>query len=353
MPANKPGWGGRRPNQTGRPLGAKNRLPHNSARERARNAGDFERVQRLISDSVASEYLQTGPAALFEGNAADFLVSVYRCEKLPVKVRLYAAREALSYEPNPADGALLDQLFANASIMDELKSNHAERLRERDAQLRRWIEAGRADEAIAVEIRNLYADDDHQPWQPLPPKPVALLAPPTETDCPQNVAPSTGGDGENPAETLARDGEQSAYRFCGQSGRADVGPENVHPADTASARQPSDRQRKNAARPTDYKSVSGQNGRPGGDDARLPPMCEAIVRGNRAAEPEREPSPADRWLSTAPHLRREPLVLFGPPFARFQGASGTLYIDDDGTGRVIVVDENDARTMMRNGYVAR
>jgi hypothetical protein len=282
-------------------MGAKDRLPR---RPSGWAKSNFERIKEQVDDSVAAEFLYSDPRTkTFAGTAADFLVAVYKAEQLPIKIRMWAAREALQYEPDPTDGALLDQLFGNATIMDELEANNTARVKERDATLRQWIEDGRVAEATAVAVRNLYTVGERVPvWEPLPSKPVTLLPPPEPEP---EQAPESAENGSEP-----------------HAGEPDVrhGP----PYAPASAGP--------ATLPEPWASL-------------LAPEPEP------AAEPE--PSPADVWLGSAPHQRTAPLTLYGPPFGRFQGANGTLYIDNEGTGIVSVVDENDARIMLRNGYSAR
>jgi hypothetical protein len=152
----------------------------------ARRQSDIEHIERLrdmIRDAEHAEYIHTNDERKFEGNSLEYIQSVYRCEHLPARIRLYAATRAAEYEPRLADDALLDSLFANRNIMDRLESDSAERCRQSDAKLREWIEAGRVSEEMVVLIRGLFVSERDPPWEPMPmPMPPALLALPAPDD---------------------------------------------------------------------------------------------------------------------------------------------------------------------------
>jgi hypothetical protein len=163
------GWGGRRRNQ-GRPLGSKNRIP----RSERRPVAETERLRRIVAEIEDADYLVSSNDKEFKGSSFEFLKAMMRAERLPIKVRLYAAKEIVGYEPRLAEGELLDAVFNSSVIMDELQTNSAERTRERDAKLRQWIEEGRVTEAAVILIRGLFVNEHDPVWVPMPqPEPAA------------------------------------------------------------------------------------------------------------------------------------------------------------------------------------
>jgi hypothetical protein len=81
--------GGARPG-AGRPFGSKDVRPRKSTY--LKDLGD------MAVEYDKSEYFITNPDRVFAGNSLDLMVAMYKCEELPVRVRLYAAGKAAEYE---------------------------------------------------------------------------------------------------------------------------------------------------------------------------------------------------------------------------------------------------------------
>jgi hypothetical protein len=77
-------------------MGAKDRVP----RRNSRWHGKFEEMAQQYD---ASEYLCTNDEKQFTGDARQLLQLIYRSEKLPVRIRLYAASKAMEFEPVTVD----------------------------------------------------------------------------------------------------------------------------------------------------------------------------------------------------------------------------------------------------------
>jgi hypothetical protein len=108
-------WGGRRRN-AGRKMGSKNRIP--------RPRKDADRLRAIVSEIEQADFLISDHATKeFKGSSFEFLQAVMRAEQLPIKVRLYAAKEVIGYEPHIAEGQLLDAVFNNSTIMAELTAH--------------------------------------------------------------------------------------------------------------------------------------------------------------------------------------------------------------------------------------
>ena len=149
-------WGGKRRN-AGRRMGSKNRVP--------RPRKEADRLRAIVSEIEEADYLIANDDKEFKGSSFEFLQSVMRAEQLPIKVRLYAAKEVLGYEPHVAEDCLLDAVFASHTIMSQLENGAAERCRKSDAQLGKWIEEGRLSAETAILVRNLFAGPKDPPWE--------------------------------------------------------------------------------------------------------------------------------------------------------------------------------------------
>jgi hypothetical protein len=55
-------------------------------------------LKSLAEDYDATEYLITTPEQVFGGNAVQLMQAMYKCEQIPVRVRLYAAGKAAEFE---------------------------------------------------------------------------------------------------------------------------------------------------------------------------------------------------------------------------------------------------------------
>jgi len=78
----------------GRPLGSKDRVPRFSKRADALN-----KLRQMVREAQDAEHLVTNEKLEFRGTAMEFIQSVYRCERLDARTRLYAAAKAIEYEP--------------------------------------------------------------------------------------------------------------------------------------------------------------------------------------------------------------------------------------------------------------
>jgi hypothetical protein len=185
---------------SGRPYGSKDRLPR-TPHHSSFNKKNFNRVKKMVDASVESEYIYTNKDKVFEGNSLEFIQKVYKCEHMPVRIRLYAATKAAEFEPLLADNALVDAFFANAKIMGEIEGNAAERYRQNDAQLREWILEGRMSEETALMVRRLIVTEAHaEPWEPMPPPPPdAPLLIPYQPPLPDPSNSTSDGDSHAPA----------------------------------------------------------------------------------------------------------------------------------------------------------
>jgi hypothetical protein len=74
-------------------MGAKDRIP--------RDRAGIEQLKMMVREAEATEYIYTNDDKIFSGCAVEFLQSVYKCERLPVKIRVYAAKECRDFEPAP------------------------------------------------------------------------------------------------------------------------------------------------------------------------------------------------------------------------------------------------------------
>jgi hypothetical protein len=161
------GHGGSRKN-SGRPLGAKNKIPR-----------DVERLKAMILEAERSEYLYSNDVKEFDGNCLDFIRAVVRCEHLPVKIRLYAATKGIDYEAafeqrlkELADAERQQCLDAEAKAHDLRIDNEISFVQgERDAELRELIAAGDVSPRAGAIIRG---------WWVLPTQ--LLLPPPSQGD---------------------------------------------------------------------------------------------------------------------------------------------------------------------------
>ena len=86
--------GGLRNPPGGRPLGSKNRIP--------KSKEAVERLREIVTELENGEYLYSNDKKEFPGTAVELLQAIYRCEKLPLKYRMYAATKAADIEPRPA-----------------------------------------------------------------------------------------------------------------------------------------------------------------------------------------------------------------------------------------------------------
>jgi nucleotidyltransferase/DNA polymerase involved in DNA repair len=91
----------------------------------------------------------------FDGDARKLLQIIYRCERLPLKIRLYAATKAVDFEPATASEEQVEREADDAMnfITAELLKRREVRSRERHALLRELLETGRAmTEADAAKL---------------------------------------------------------------------------------------------------------------------------------------------------------------------------------------------------------
>jgi hypothetical protein len=156
---------------------------------------DIEHVDRLrdmIRDAERAEFLFSNEAKVFEGNSLEFMQATYRCERLPVRIRLYAANRAIDYEPRLREDPVIDALYDRQVVLDQMARNDAVWLAECDARLRELILDGRVSEDAAALVRDIYVDGpDAPPWEPspqaseAPPRQIAYLVPEADAEQPQ------------------------------------------------------------------------------------------------------------------------------------------------------------------------
>jgi hypothetical protein len=80
-------------------------------------------------DYDKSEYFITNADKVFAGNSLELMVAMYKCEELPVRVRLYAAGKAVEYE------------LANGKSIEEIRAEiEAERQEDPEESHRKTIE---------------------------------------------------------------------------------------------------------------------------------------------------------------------------------------------------------------------
>jgi hypothetical protein len=191
--------GGRRPG-AGRPRGAPD-LAQRKPKEPRANHAKVKRIKAMVEDFDPSEYLFTSDDKVFKGSALAFIKSVYTCEPIPVKTRLYAATKAAEYETRisedgqplgaeaqvhiwlPHNGRDEELLVATGALTQaELDEYHeAERRRlaevaEKDERLHKDVLAGKFTEAQAIIARRYYTQPNDPAWTP-PPRPPALRLP--------------------------------------------------------------------------------------------------------------------------------------------------------------------------------
>jgi hypothetical protein len=160
-------------------MGARDRVP--------RGKNGFDQLKTMVREAEEAEYLTTNENKEFTGTPVDFLMAVYRCEALPVKIRLYAAKEAANYQPkgeiqaDSVTGAVVflpcngrDPVFEQANfeknaefVTEQLQRLHKQHVFETDTEIRRWIEAGRTTEEQALLYRPFWTDDGDPAWEPV------------------------------------------------------------------------------------------------------------------------------------------------------------------------------------------
>jgi hypothetical protein len=154
MPAGHPGWGGKRANSGGRKPGSKNRFRKT------------ERLSGIVREIESADYLTTNTLKEFAGSAHDFLKSVMKAEQLPLRLRIYCAKELLVYEPRPAKNELRSECGLE------------------DAENRSWITA-QLDRLVAAEGPAATSESDpacdtverHARDMPEIPKQIQYVAP--------------------------------------------------------------------------------------------------------------------------------------------------------------------------------
>ena len=193
--------GGRRPG-AGRPLGRADAIPR-PARQ-PRHTKRIKRAQEAAqahSKAAAQAYGETSPTPhssdeflitsedrTFAGSALELIRSIYRAEGLPVKVRLYAAKEAAAYETRVGeDGQLagiqtevhvylpdngrdpeLEERLGGITMEERREHEHRRRqnVERKDEQLREWIRAGFMTEEGAVLARSQWIIPGDCAWTP-------------------------------------------------------------------------------------------------------------------------------------------------------------------------------------------
>jgi hypothetical protein len=123
----------------------------------------------MVDATVEAEYLYTNNEKVFTGSLRDFYASVWRCERLPLRLRLVAGRELFPTEPLPLPPSpkdMSDEQLRQA--LEEYKPERESYIRERDEQLRQLIEAGVLSEEVALKVRAIFVYDDCVPWVPMP-----------------------------------------------------------------------------------------------------------------------------------------------------------------------------------------
>jgi hypothetical protein len=182
-------WGGARPG-AGRPVGSKDRLRRTS---RLRKLGKLEPVMQQMD---VTEFLITSESKVFYGNALDLIKTIYKCEQIPIRIRLYAANKAAEYErpavsdDNDPAGRVVLYLPDNLRDLSDDDRAAVEKHRRgivarRDAQLRSWILDGQMTEEQALLARSQWTEPGDAVWTPLQhacdpaekSRPVELIAP--------------------------------------------------------------------------------------------------------------------------------------------------------------------------------
>jgi hypothetical protein len=102
MPSGGPRPGG------GRPVGSKDSVPRMGSR----------RQQMRELSTQATEFLRTNNIAVFEGDALDLAVVIYKNEDLPIGLRLHALALALPFER--------PRLLASASVTKHIEGSDEE-----------------------------------------------------------------------------------------------------------------------------------------------------------------------------------------------------------------------------------
>jgi len=157
--------GGRRPG-AGRPMGAKDRI------RGGRRVKLGPQLEGAIEDVETAEFLVSNANKTFDGSALELIREIYKCEKLPVKIRLYAATKAVEYE----GGTIGEDRDFSANVVVYLPDNTRdwspeERignegvLKQRDKELKQWIGEGKLTEEQAIMVRKQWARDI--PWEPM------------------------------------------------------------------------------------------------------------------------------------------------------------------------------------------
>jgi len=190
----------------GRPLGSKDRVP--------RGRSGFDQLKTMVREAEAAGYIYTNDNKEFTGTAMEFLQSVYKCEHLPVKIRVYAAKEAMSIERD-AGTPQFDEtgkviLFLPHNRRDPLGlhdgDNYRDEIiaqmdrlsredhRQQDEELRKWIAEGRLHEDCALLCRSQWIEEGDAEWVPVQcsenavtpqPAPMQYVAPPVRITAPQ------------------------------------------------------------------------------------------------------------------------------------------------------------------------
>jgi hypothetical protein len=301
-----------RPENSGRQFGTRNAMPNGRQ--------GLDRLHQIVAEVESAAYFEdcTGLSAI------EILKKVMWSAKPELQLRIVCAREVAKYEPHVPEDELLDAVFANDAIMREIKDHHAERVGESDALLRQWIEAGRVSEAVAVEIRNLYAGEHTTPaWEPLPPRTpeVRLLPPPAPEPEQASAPPESAGNGSS-VEPNAREPD------------ARPRPPSAPASDAGPATLPKAERRQDSA-----ETVAKTAG--------LPEPFRTIIAAKPAGPPV-DPI-FEAWRARAPH-QRGPLVLFTNPHRAISTSSGRCFFAHESTGEIGgVTDENDAADLIRAG----
>jgi hypothetical protein len=150
----------------GRPVGRKDTLPR-SPRNPAYHKG-FDRLKEMVDSSVEAEYMHSNDEREFKGNSLEFLKATYRCERLPVRLRVYAATKLAEYEAPAVVDMQLDSILENEKLVAEFEKHRRAHAEEHDKKLREWVIDGRLSDSQAQLVRSLWVTENDPIWEPVP-----------------------------------------------------------------------------------------------------------------------------------------------------------------------------------------
>ena len=118
----------------------------------------------IVTEMETCEYLYSNDDKKFTGTAAELLQSIYKCESLPVKIRLYAATKSVDIEPRPTVEPTAEDTAAaereaekwREELAAEIRKHREIILERRERLLARWLGAGELNERQVGLVRTLW-----------------------------------------------------------------------------------------------------------------------------------------------------------------------------------------------------